>query len=91
MRSVLDIEEDMPWFYTGAYLFTCPKPVAPRLSARWNPCPPHHKKSVIRVRLNDGTYANIGYRIRVLGRVCKTMGGEVCISDITSIDLVTVK
>jgi hypothetical protein len=41
----------------------------------------------IRVRLNDGTYAFIGQRITVTGRICSTTGGETCISDIFKIEL----
>ena len=59
--------------------------------SQMKPLPDPYKKSDIQVRLNDGTYAFIGFRVRITGRVCETTGGEVCVSDITSIDLVTVK
>jgi len=41
----------------------------------------------IRVRLNDGTYAFIGQRITVTGRICSTTDGDTCISDIFKIEL----
>ena len=59
--------------------------------SQMKPLPDPYEKSDVQVRLNDGTYAFIGFRVRITGRVCETTGGEVCISDITSIELVTVK
>jgi len=47
-------------------------------------------KSDIRVRTDDGTYAAVGFRIRITGEVCETTSGEPCINDITKIELVTV-
>jgi len=55
------------------------------------PLPESYTKSDIQVRLDDGTLAVIGYRIRVTGKVCETTGGEPCISDITKIELFQVK
>lgn len=49
--------------------------------------PDHYQKWDIRVRLNDGTYAFIGHRITVIGRICSTTDGDKCISDIFKIDL----
>lgn len=47
-------------------------------------------KSDIRVRTDDGTYAAVGFRIRITGEICETTSGEPCIRDITKIELVTV-
>jgi uncharacterized RDD family membrane protein YckC len=55
------------------------------------PLPDSYTKSDIQVRLDDGTLAVIGYRIRVTGRICETTGGEPCISDITKMELFQVK
>jgi hypothetical protein len=49
--------------------------------------PDNYQKWDIRVRLNDGTYAFIGQRITVTGRICSTTDGDQCISDIFQIDL----
>jgi len=49
--------------------------------------PDLYEKWDVRVRLNDGTYAFIGQRIIVTGRICKTTDGDSCISDITKIEL----
>lgn len=50
-----------------------------------------YTKGDIQVRLNDGTYAVIGYRIRVTGRICDTTSGEPCISSIEKIELFQVQ
>lgn len=50
-----------------------------------------YTKSDIQVRLDDGTYAVIGYRIRVTGRVCETTSGNPCISSIEKIELFQVQ
>jgi len=50
-----------------------------------------YTKSDIQVQLNDGTFAVVGYRIRVTGRVCSTTNKESCISDIIKIELFQVK
>jgi len=55
------------------------------------PLPNPYTKSDIQVRLDDGTYAVIGFRIRVTGRICETTGGSPCISDITKIELFQVE
>jgi len=46
------------------------------------------QQSDIRVRMADGTYALVKYRIRVQGRICETTDGDPCITDITKIELV---
>ena len=51
------------------------------------PLPNPYTKSDIQVRLDDGTYAAIGFRIIVTGRICETTGGEPCITDIIKIEL----
>lgn len=55
------------------------------------PLPDPFTKSDIQVRLDDGTLALVGYRIRVTGSVCNTTAGEICISDITKIELFQVQ
>jgi hypothetical protein len=55
------------------------------------PLPNSYTKSDIQVRLVDGTYAVIGYRIRVTGRICETTSGSPCISDIMKIELFQLK
>jgi uncharacterized RDD family membrane protein YckC len=50
-----------------------------------------YTKSDIQVRLDDGTYAVIGYRIRVTGRICETTSGNPCISSIEKIELFQVQ
>jgi len=52
--------------------------------------PDQYLKSDIRVRTADGTYAAVGFRIRITGEICETTSGEPCIRDITKIELVTV-
>lgn len=49
--------------------------------------PDPYGKWDIRVCLNDGTYAFIGQRITVTGRICNTTDGSTCISDIFKIEL----
>ena len=51
------------------------------------PLPDPYTKADIQVGLDDGTYAVIGFRIRVTGRICETTGGSPCISDIMKIEL----
>jgi uncharacterized RDD family membrane protein YckC len=55
------------------------------------PVPETYTKDDIQVRLDDGSYAPVGYRIRVTGIVCKTTTDNACISDITKIELYQVK
>jgi uncharacterized RDD family membrane protein YckC len=55
------------------------------------PLPDSYTKSDIQVRLNDGTLAVVGHRIRVTGKVCSTTGNEPCITDIVKIELFQVK
>jgi uncharacterized RDD family membrane protein YckC len=55
------------------------------------PVPESYTKGDIQVRLDDGTYAPVGYRIRVTGRVCETTDGDACIHDIRKIELFQVK
>jgi hypothetical protein len=55
------------------------------------PLPETYTKGDIQVRLDDGTYAVVGYRLRVHGRVCITTVNTPCISDITKIELVQLK
>jgi uncharacterized RDD family membrane protein YckC len=55
------------------------------------PLPDSYSKSDIQVRLDDGTLAVIGYRIRVTGKVCSTTSNEPCITDIIKIELFQVK
>jgi uncharacterized RDD family membrane protein YckC len=55
------------------------------------PVPETYTKGDIRVRLDDGSYALVGYRIRVTGSVCSTTSDEPCISDITKVELYQVK
>jgi len=50
-----------------------------------------YTKSDIQVRLDDGTYAVVGYRIRVTGRICETTSGNPCISSIEKIELFQVQ
>jgi len=52
--------------------------------------PDQYVKSDIRVRTDDGTYAAVGFRLRITGQICETTSGSPCISDITKIELVTV-
>jgi hypothetical protein len=49
--------------------------------------PDPYGKWDIRVRLNDGTYAFIGQRITVTGRIGSTTNGDTCITDIFNIEL----
>jgi len=49
--------------------------------------PDNYGKWDIRVRLDDGEYAFIGQRITITGRICETTDGDLCISDITKIEL----
>jgi len=44
-------------------------------------------KGDIQVRLDDGNYAYVGYRLQVTGRKCTTDQGNPCISSIQKIDL----
>ncbi|MGZ9167248.1 MAG: hypothetical protein ACXW4U_18915, partial [Anaerolineales bacterium] len=55
------------------------------------PLPDQYTKSDIQVQLNDGTFAVVGYRLRVTGKVCSSTSKEPCISDITKIELFQVK
>ncbi len=55
------------------------------------PVPETYTKSDIKVRLDDGTYALVGYRLRVTGRVCKTTDGDACIDAIRKVELYQVK
>jgi hypothetical protein len=55
------------------------------------PLPDSYTKSDIQVRLNDGSYAVVGYRLRVQGRVCTTTENNPCITNITKIELVQVR
>jgi len=50
-----------------------------------------YTKSDIQVRLDDGTYAVIGYRVRVTGRICETSSGAPCITNIKKIELFQVQ
>jgi hypothetical protein len=59
------------------------EPVPNQMKALPNP----YQKWDIRVRLNDGTYAFIGQRVTVTGRICSTTDGDTCISDIFNIEL----
>jgi len=49
--------------------------------------PDPYGKWDIRVRLNDGTYAFVGQRITVTGRIGSTTNGDTCITDIFNIEL----
>lgn len=51
-----------------------------------NALPENFTKSDIQVRLDDGTYAGIGYRILVTGRKCTTTNDTPCISEIRKIE-----
>jgi uncharacterized RDD family membrane protein YckC len=51
------------------------------------PLPDPYTKSDIQVRLNEGAYAVVGYRLRVTGRRCETTSQAPCISEITKIEL----
>jgi hypothetical protein len=53
--------------------------------------PDQYTKSDIQVQLNDGTFAVVGYRIRVTGKVCSSTSKEPCISEIMKIELFQVK
>jgi len=53
--------------------------------------PDSYTKSDIQVRLDDGTLAVIGYRMRVTGRVCSTTADEPCINNISKIELFQVE
>ena len=55
------------------------------------PVPETYTKADIKVRLDDGTYALVGYRLRLTGRVCKTTDGDPCIDDIRKVELYQVK
>jgi uncharacterized RDD family membrane protein YckC len=55
------------------------------------PLPDSYTKSDIQVRLDDGTLAVVGHRIRVTGKVCSTTGAESCITDIVKIELFQIK
>ena len=55
------------------------------------PVPETYTKGDIKVRLDDGTYALVGYRLRVTGRVCKTTDGDPCIDAIRKVELYQVK
>jgi hypothetical protein len=55
------------------------------------PVPETYTKGDIKVRLDDGTYALVGYRLRVTGRVCKTTDGDACIDSIRKVELYQVK
>jgi len=59
--------------------------------SQMKPLPSSYTKSDIQVRLDDGTYAVIGFRIRVTGRICETTSGSPCISDINKIELFQLK
>ena len=47
----------------------------------------NYTKGDIQVRLDDGSYAYVGYRLQVTGRKCTTDQGNPCISSIQKIDL----
>lgn len=49
--------------------------------------PDPYEKWDVRIRLNDGTFAFIGQRITVTGKICHTTDGDACISSITKIEL----
>ena len=55
------------------------------------PVPEKYSKSDIKVRLDDGTYALVGYRLRVTGMVCETTNGNPCIQSIRKVELYQVK
>ncbi len=59
--------------------------------SQMKPLPNSYTKSDIQVRLDDGTYAVVGFRIRVTGRICETTSGSPCISDIIKIELFQLK
>lgn len=49
--------------------------------------PDPYEKWDVRICLNDGTFAFIGQRIKVTGKICQTTDGNACISSITRIEL----
>jgi hypothetical protein len=55
------------------------------------PLPSSYQKSDILVRTADGTYAAVGFRIRVTGEICRTTADEACIRDISIIELVIIQ
>jgi hypothetical protein len=55
------------------------------------PLPDPYRKSDIQVQLDDGTFAVVGYRLRITGRVCTTTSEEPCLTDIIKIELYQVK
>jgi hypothetical protein len=59
--------------------------------SQMKPLPNSYTKSDIQVRLDDGTYAVIGFRIRVTGRICQTTSENPCINDILRIELFQLK
>jgi len=56
------------------------------LPNQMRPLPDPYRKSDIQVRLDDGTYAGIGSRITVTGRICETTSGNPCIDRIIKIE-----
>lgn len=56
------------------------------LPNQMRPLPDPYSKSDIQVRLDDGTYAGIGSRIIVTGRICETTSGNPCIHHIIKIE-----
>jgi hypothetical protein len=56
------------------------------LPNQMRPLPDPYSKSDIQVRLDDGTYAGIGSRIIVTGRICETTAGTPCISGVIKIE-----
>jgi hypothetical protein len=55
------------------------------------PLPSSYRKSDIQVRTADGTYAAVGFRLRVTGEICRTTNDEICLTDISKIELVQIK
>lgn len=55
------------------------------------PVPEKYSKGDIKVRMDDGSYALVGYRLRVTGRVCETTSGNPCLESIRKVELYQVK
>jgi hypothetical protein len=55
------------------------------------PVPETYTKGDIKVRLDDGSYALVGYRLRITGTVCETTDGDPCLHSIRKVELYQVK
>jgi len=58
---------------------------------KMKPLPDSYTKSDIQVQLDDGTFAVVGYRLRITGQVCNTTSDTPCIDDIIKIELYQVQ